>query len=235
MSIAQEIEHYATGLGEAYDAVEAKYGTVTGDKNLDNLDAAIGTIPAGIPREVDSDGRYNKDHITSFKLPDNATLIGSTALYYAFYNDLALTSIDLNNVVGIDGNGASACSNMCYNCQNLLSISAPKLEYIWGTSVFNSAFRQCYKLTTVTFPVLRSITGNTAFSNAFRQCTNLTTVSFPALNNVGNNFTSQFDNMLQSCSNVVVHFPAAMQSVIGSWSSVTAGFGGTNTTVLFDL
>ena len=71
---------------------------------------------------------------------------------------------------------------------------------------------------------------------AFRGCTALTSVSFPAL--TANSFgtrTDQFNSMLSGCSNVTVHFPAAIQSTIGSWASVTAGFGGTNTTVLFDL
>jgi len=41
--------------------------------------------------------------------------------------------------------------------------------------------------------------------------------------------------MLSGCSNVTVHFPSNLQSVIGSWYDVQNGFGGTNTTVLFDL
>ena len=70
----------------------------------------------------------------------------------------------------------------------------------------------------------------------FNGCTNLTTVSFPALTTSSfGNYTNQFNNMLSGCSGVTVHFPAAIQSTIGNWSSVTSGFGGTNTTVLFDL
>ena len=41
--------------------------------------------------------------------------------------------------------------------------------------------------------------------------------------------------MLQGVTGCTVHFPSNLQSVIGSWSDVTAGFGGTNTTVLYDL
>jgi hypothetical protein len=41
--------------------------------------------------------------------------------------------------------------------------------------------------------------------------------------------------MLQGVTGCTVHFPSNLQSVIGSWSDVTARFGGTNTTVLFDL
>jgi len=70
----------------------------------------------------------------------------------------------------------------------------------------------------------------------FKNCTSLTTLSFGALrsNSFGSN-TSQFNNMLSGCTGVTVHFPSNLQSVIGSWSSVISGFGGINTTVLFDL
>jgi hypothetical protein len=41
--------------------------------------------------------------------------------------------------------------------------------------------------------------------------------------------------MLPGVTGCTVHFPSNLQSVIGSWADVTEGFGGTNTTVLFDL
>ena len=41
--------------------------------------------------------------------------------------------------------------------------------------------------------------------------------------------------MIETTQVPTVHFPANMQSVIGSWSDVVNGFNGTNTTVLFDL
>jgi hypothetical protein len=61
-------------------------------------------------------------------------------------------------------------------------------------------------------------------------------VSFPALTTASfGSYTTQFNDMLRGCSNVTVHFPAAIQPTIGSWTSVQNGFSGTNTTVLFDL
>lgn len=45
MSIADELNHYAGGLGDAYDAVNDMNGVVPAQKNLDNLDTAIRTIP----------------------------------------------------------------------------------------------------------------------------------------------------------------------------------------------
>jgi hypothetical protein len=71
---------------------------------------------------------------------------------------------------------------------------------------------------------------------AFQGCTKLKTLSFPALtSNSFGSYTNQFNNMLSGVTGCKVHFPSNLQSVIGSWSSVTSGFTGTNTTVLFDL
>ena len=75
-----------------------------------------------------------------------------------------------------------------------------------------------------------------AMQYAFQSCTGLTNISFPALTSTGfGSYTNQFNDMLQGVTGCTVHFPSNLQSVIGSWSGVTNGFGGTNTTVLFDL
>ena len=66
--------------------------------------------------------------------------------------------------------------------------------------------------------------------------TKITSLSFPALTQTSfGNYTNCFNNMLYCVTGCTVHFPSNLQSVIGSWSDVTKGFGGTNTTVLFDL
>jgi len=44
-----------------------------------------------------------------------------------------------------------------------------------------------------------------------------------------------FNGMLDGCVGVRVHFPSSLQPFIGDWTHVINGFGGTNTTVLFDL
>ena len=70
----------------------------------------------------------------------------------------------------------------------------------------------------------------------FQNCTHLTSISFPALTSTSfGSFTNQFNNMLYGVTGCTVHFPSNLQSVIGSWADVTNGFGGTNTTVSFDL
>ena len=47
MSIASEIQNYADGLSDAYDAVNDMSGVIPQDKNMNNLDTAIRTIPVG--------------------------------------------------------------------------------------------------------------------------------------------------------------------------------------------
>ena len=64
----------------------------------------------------------------------------------------------------------------------------------------------------------------------------LASIFFPSLNsNFFGSYTNQFKGIPQGVTGCTVHFPSNLQSVIGSWFDVTAGFGGTNTTVLFDL
>jgi len=88
---------------------------------------------------------------------------------------------------------------------------------------------------TVSFPSLTTVNGYRTMSNLFSK-TPLQTLSFPALTSTsfGSN-TDQFYNIIGNVTGCTVHFPSNLQSVIGSWSDVLSGFGGTNTTVLFDL
>lgn len=71
-----------------------------------------------------------------------------------------------------------------------------------------------------------------SFYNCFSGCTNLRELSFPNLTNA---LSNSFTGMLNRCTDVNVHFPASMESTMSSWADVTSGFGGTRTTVLFDL
>lgn len=103
-------------------------------------------------------------------------------------------------------------------------------------SVLSYAFIGLPTIKTATFPDLDTLNKNRLLGGCFSNCTGLTSVSFPALTSTsfGSNL-SQFENMLSGCTGVTVHFPSNLQSVIGSWTDVVNGFGGTNTTVLFDL
>lgn len=81
----------------------------------------------------------------------------------------------------------------------------------------------------------RALGGTSSTGGAFAN-TSISELSLPALKSTSfGSYTNQFDYMLKGVTGCTVHFPSNLQSVIGSWSSVTSGFGGTNTIVLFDL
>lgn len=213
----------------------------------------------GIPRGISSTGAFSTPlENFSFTLPSSAQDLGDYALAEAFYNCKNLASADLSSLTSISGfyamdstfnntsitsvdfsslitiSGSGALNSTFYYCRGLSSVSFPSLQTISG-SALNKSFAYS-SISSVSFPSLSVISGSSAMQNAFQSCSSLKTLSFPSLNsNSFGSYTNQFTSMLQGCSNVTVHFPSNLQSVIGSWSSVTNGFGGTNTTVLFDL
>lgn len=177
---------------------------------------------------------YNCTNLTTVNLSALETVSGSYAFYYAFYGCSGLTSVDLSSLKTVSA--SNGFSNAFYNCTSLTSFSLPKLETASGSSCFYFTWAGCTGLTSMSFTKLSTLTGSQALTYAFYNCTSLTSVSFPALTTSSfSTRTNQFNNMLTGCTGVTVHFPAAIQSTIGSWSSVTGGFGGTNTTVLYDL
>lgn len=176
----------------------------------------------------------NCSNLTSVDLSSLVTIIGSEAFNSAFNSCSSLISVDLSSLTAISGNLALA--NAFNRCTSLASVDLSSLVTVSGSSAMQNTFSNCTSLASVNLSSLATITGGRAFSGAFGSCTSLTTLSFPSL--TASSFgtqTSQFNNMLTGCSNVAVHFPAAIQSTIGSWGSVQNGFSGTNTTVLFDL
>ena len=174
----------------------------------------------------------NCTSLTSVSLSSLATATGNSSFYYAFGSCSGLASISFPALTKIGNNAFNYAFN---DCTSLTSVSFPALVTA-GAGSFYYAFSGCTSLRTLSFPALAGISDNSIFNSAFRNCTNLRSLSFPALTTSSfGNPTNQFNNMLYGCSGVTVHFPASVQSTIGSWSSVTKGFGGTNTTVLFDL
>lgn len=172
--------------------------------------------------------------LVSVDLGSLTSVNGSYALSDAFANSV-LASVDLSSLTTISGSYAFSGAFLM-DSSRLTSIDLSSLTTISGNYVFRDAFNFCGNLTSVDLSSLTTINGSYTFYGAFDTCTSLTTLSFPALTSTSfGSYTNQFDEMLRSVMGCTVHFPSNLQSVIGSWSSVTNGFGGTNTTVLFDL
>ena len=237
MSIASQLTALEGNISDAYNMVAQRGGTVPARKNMENLDDAIATIPSGgsfigIQREVSSQGVYQMPSSSfAFSFPSNATDIGPYAFYYAFINCTALNSADLSSLVAISGE--RAFTRAFFGCTSLTSVDLSSLTTVSGSYAFQYAFCNS-AIASAVFSSLTTVSGDSSFSYAFYGCSSLSSISFPALSNLGS-YTNYFNSMLRNCTDVTVHFPAALQSTIGSWTSVQNGFGGTNTTVLFDL
>ena len=215
-----------------------------------------------IPREISAGGYYQMPSSNfTFSLPSNATDVKDYVLRNAFQNCTSLTSVDLSSLTTISGNSPlysafQGCTSltsinlsslttipgnngMCYtfqSCTSLTSVDLSSLTSVSGGTGMGTTFQGCTSLTSVDLSSLTTISGNKAMLSAFQGCVLLRTLSFPALkSNSFGSYTNQFYNMLMGVTGCTVHFPSNLQSVIGSWSDVTSGFGGTNTTVLFDL
>lgn len=199
---------------------------------------------------------------TTITFSNLTTISGAQACGNMFQNTTGISSVALPSLTTISG--SQACSNMfaTASINNPISFSLPSLTTISGAQACQSMFAFCgattfdlsslttisgfnagetmfgynSHLTSVNVNSLTNLTGNGACARMFISCTALSSLSFPALTSTSfGTYTNQFTGMLQGVTGCTVHFPSNLQSVIGSWSDVTAGFGGTNTTVLFDL
>lgn len=176
---------------------------------------------------------YNISITGAVDLSSLTTISGANACQYMFYGCTGIASVNLSNLTTVSAQ--EGCGSMFSGCTGLTSVNLSSLTTInrYGCSAM---FQNCTGLTSVDLSSLTTVSDTSGCVNMFRGCTSLTTLSFPALTSTSfGSYTNQFNNMLSGVTGCTVHFPSNLQSVIGSWTSVTAGFGGTNTTVLFDL
>lgn len=211
-------------------------GTVLTNVSLPKLTKVYSSLGYCIERCF---GSLNTSLTASF--PELTLLFGTFCAANLFYfTDLSNQSVaimpKLTEAVG------NSVLNQAFHTTNLSVNPIPNVETVAGLQAMYAAFYGA-SFSSFSFEKLSSLTTSrtgvslgSTFRNCFQNCTNLTILSFPALTSQSfGNKTDHFNGMLSGCSNVTVHFPSNLQSVIGSWSDVTKGFGGTNTTVLFDL
>lgn len=170
--------------------------------------------------------------LTSVDLSSLTTVSGGQCMGNIFYGCSLLTSIDLSSLTTLSGTN---CMVNAFSRTGITSFNFTSLASITGLQALNGAFSYCSNLQSVSFPALTTISSSNALNNAFSNCTSLTSLSFPALttDSFGTN-TNQFTNMLRSVIECTVHFPASVQSIVETMTGYP-NFGGTNTTVLFDL
>lgn len=204
------------------------------------------TLPSGVT-DVGNNGlslMFVGTSITSADLSSLTSVSGNYAfglrdddayVYGGCFQDSSLSSIDLSNLATITGNDAFHCA---FYKTNLQSVSFPSLTSVTGNTVFLNTFCNCPYLTSVSFPSLTSVTGSYAFEEIVAECSNVH-IYFNAFTSSSfsneNAMMSAIGMMLDLATDCTVHMPSNLQSIMGSWNIITTGFGGTNTTVLFDL
>ena len=178
--------------------------------------------------DASSDGGLRIANESTSLVFDGVKYVASQALMWKFYNN-NITSIEFPDLEKLH---APSCCESAFKNTSVSSVTWSKLDEISGANALYEAFYNT-GLASIVIPA-SVISGRNCLNGAFANSRQLTAVSFPNLTNVGSE-TTQFDNMLQGVSDCAVMFPQDMESVIGNWTSVQNGFGGTNTTVLFSL
>ena len=174
--------------------------------------------------------------ITSADLSSLTSITTPDTFNNCFSDCTNLTSCDLSSLESVTG--ARGLAHFVENCTSITRVDLSSLISATGNQALDRCFRGCTSLTSMTFNSLSTATGaaNGLMQYCFADCTSLTSLSFPALTSTSfGTRTNQFDSMLNGVTGCTVHFPSNVQSVIGSWTSVTNGFSGTDTIVLFDL
>ena len=170
-------------------------------------------------KEVNEDYVFYYMYFNNKKIDGEADLSsiniisGYNACSYMFA-DSNIKSLNLSGLKEIKSNINNSqyqCSRMCENCVNLENVYLDSLELVDGFSACNRMFSGCSKLRNLYFPAIK-------------------TNSFGSLR-------SQFSGMCSGDIDITLHFPSNVQSVVETLSgySLTAPFGATSGTILFDL
>lgn len=163
--------------------------------------------------------------------------VTSGNIQYLFARCSDLEEVNLSGITAIGTTTGSSMAFWFDHCSKLTKVDLSGVESI-GNLGLNNAFNACTSLQSVTFDSLEYVFSTNPLRGTFNGCTSLTTVSFPSFNqssHTSTTTTGPMQNMLSGCSNVTVHFPSSQQATVSAWTTTTNGFGGTNTTVLYDL
>lgn len=167
-------------------------------------------------------------NITGVNL-SSLTTVSSSALNSTFANNNITGALDLSSITSIGDTGMSECFA---GNSGITSVDLSSLQ-----SIYRNGLRGTFlgtQITSITFDSLVNIesSGMESFGGGM---TSLQSLYFPAITSSTVQDYS-FEMMLDRENNgVTVHFPFNMQSIMKNWGSVSSGFGGMNTVILFDL
>ena len=180
-----------------------------------------------ISGELACEEMFYECYLTSVDLSNLTTISGIYACDKMFLKS-SISSIDLSNLTTISGE--YSCGEMFVQ-SDLSSIDLSSLTTISGEHACSMMFGYS-SISSIDLSGLTTISGKSACSQMFYNCKNLKNLSFPSLKTISNQ--NAFFGLITVCSNVTIHFPSNMQSIIQGLSGYP-NFSGTNTTLLFDL
>ena len=172
----------------------------------------------------------NDTNITSADL-SACTQVINWGLYSTFAAAANLASVNLSGLVAVSVNGMRATFDGCSSLTTV-TVGSSSMGAINQYGMYET-FANCTGLTTATINASR-LSGMSCLENMFLTCTSLANVYFPHLSDLGSG-ANVMKNMLSGCSGVTVHFLTSMSTNTKLQTYTSVGFGGTNTTVLFDL
>ena len=170
----------------------------------------------------------------SISFPVLTSVRAFSGMFYIFSNCSGVKKLLFPSLITLEG--SNVLSGGAAFCTNLEEVDFSKLEKIDGSHAVDSLFYGCTSLKTVSFNKLNSVIGGSVFYRTFYN-SGIKNIYFNAFTSdkAQDNITNLTEYMLQSTRGCTVHFPSNLQAVISSYHAVTVGFGGTNTTILFDL
>lgn len=166
---------------------------------------------------------FSNSGLTTAGLPNVEQIYGA----YSLFSDTALTTISLPKCYLLTDS-----SGMFYNITTLLSADLSAAVFMdWVYDMFY----ECTSLASVDLSSVALINGTRMFSG-----TALTSVSFPSFAPATQWYTERpdaFMDMFYGVSNITLHFPSNVQTIVESFNgySATEPFGATSGSVLFDL
>lgn len=157
---------------------------------------------------------------------------GGTATTNMFGVCTNISNLDFSSLITV--NAYNGADNMFNTCNGLVSANLSSFIMAGGQGCCQAMFTGCSSLASVDISHLAKIVSG-SLVQMFRNCISLTSLSFDNLAYTTSNINGAFQNTLQGVTGCTVHFPSDWQTDMASYSNITNGLGGINTTVLFDL
>ena len=178
-----------------------------------------------------------REKITASKtdIASDPSAVGEYVCAYMFAGCTSLTDIGLDKLTNIPGHGAF---KMFLNCTGLESASFPELTEVYDNAM-EYMFSGCTNLQTISFPKLATMGRDACYhiaSNSGLSSIYFRGIPKSKMNEIIANrpFRYMLSSGTSGLRNCTVHFPANL-SDLATEEDFVNGFGGTSTTILFDL